>query len=110
MNKIFYKLEIYLDKTLIADMIKGLNDLGACSYDAYDHVATYYQVAGCFRPSKDANPYSGSLHMINYGKEYKLEVRCEEKYVKDALKYIRQVHPYEEAVVHVIRLDNHLFE
>ena len=107
---VYYKLEIYLSKALIPEMIEIANSIGACSYDQYDHVAACYEIEGCFRPLEDAKPVTGTKNTINYGKEYKLEIRCKEEYVKEVLKSLRDKHPYEEAVIHVIRLDNHLFE
>jgi hypothetical protein len=42
--------------------------------------------------------------------EYKIEVNCKRELVNEALKVIRNVHPYEEPVVNVIPLANHLFQ
>ncbi|MBI9011023.1 MAG: cytochrome C biogenesis protein [Clostridiales bacterium] len=107
---IYYKLELYLSKDLIPEMIELATSLGACEYDRYDHVASYYEIEGCWRPSERSNPVTGEKNTVNYGKEYKLELRCKEQYVKAVLGALRKKHPYEEAVIHVIRLDNHLFE
>jgi len=42
--------------------------------------------------------------------EYKVEVNCKRELVNEALKVIRSVHPYEEPLVNIIPLANHLFE
>jgi hypothetical protein len=42
--------------------------------------------------------------------EYKVEVSCKRELVKDALKVIRKTHPYEEALINIIPLANHLFD
>jgi hypothetical protein len=39
-----------------------------------------------------------------------VEVNCARELVKDALKAIRAVHPYEEPVINIILLANRLFE
>ena len=48
--------------------------------------------------------------MINYGEEYKLEIRAPEHLVKEVVKVIKEVHPYEEVLFNIIQLQNHLFD
>lgn len=109
-NTIIYKLEIYSPKNLIPKMIEEITKLGACRVGNYDNVASYYEIEGCWRPLGESTPFTGEKNKINYGKEYKLEIRCEEQYVKTVLKKIREIHPYEEALINVIKLYNRLFE
>jgi hypothetical protein len=46
---------------------------------------------------------------ISEGTECKVEARCDRRYVAEALAAIRRVHPYDEPLVNVIPLVNHLF-
>lgn len=105
-----YKLEIYLPKDLIKTVIEEATKLGACKVGNYDYVVSYYEVEGCWKPLGEATPFSGKKNALNHGKEYKLEIRCEEPYVKNVLKRIREMHPYEEALINVIKLENTFFE
>lgn len=105
-----YKIEVYLSKELIPKVIEGATELGACKIGNYDHVASYYEIEGCWRPLGDSTPFSGEKNRVNYGREYKLELRCEGDYVSSVLRRVRELHPYEEALINVIRLENHLFE
>lgn len=105
-----YKIEVYLAKFLIPKIIEEVTILGAGRVGNYDHVASYYEIEGCWRPLSDSTPFSGDKNQVNYGKEYKLEIRCEEKYIKKVLKKIREIHPYDEALINVIKLENHKFE
>lgn len=91
-------------------MIEAASQMGACRVGEYENVASYYEVKGCFKPSESSNPYEGKKNEINYGTEYKLELRCEESLVRDLITTIRRLHPYEEALINVIQLSNHLFE
>jgi len=105
-----YKLEIYLPKDIIPTILEAVTKLGACRVGDYDHVASYYEIEGCWRPLEASEPLTGEKNTVNYGKEYKLEIRCEETYVKSVLQKIRELHPYEEALINVIRLDNDRFK
>jgi len=101
----FYKIEIFLGKEYINKILEEINKLGACRVGNYDLVSTFYEVEGCFRPLEEANPYEGKIGEVFYGKEYKLEVRCEKIYLKKVVKKIREIHPYEEPLINIIKLE-----
>lgn len=109
-NKVMYKIEIYLSKELIPSVIQNVSEIGGCKVGDYDNVASYFELEGCWKPTESANPYSGKINSLNHGREYKLEIRCEEKIVGIVLRRIRELHPYEEALINVIQLSNHIFE
>gem|GEM_PF-1226211 len=44
------------------------------------------------------------------GVEYKIEVNCRRELVNEAIKVIKSVHPYEEALINIFPLANHLFK
>jgi len=105
-----YKIEIFLPENLIEQMIEEVTRLGACRVGNYDFVASYYEIEGCWRPLEGSTPLAGEKKVVNYGREYKLEIRCEDRHVRNVLERIREVHPYDEALINVIRLENHNFE
>jgi len=105
-----YKIEINLPIEFIGEIIRETTKLGACKIGQYDHVATYYEVEGCWRPLDKSNPVTGDKGEVNYGKEYKLEIRCEEDYIRNVLRKIREIHPYEEVLINVVKLYNNEFE
>lgn len=104
-----FKLEIYLPKEYIVKMRNALNKVNACRVGNYDNVISITDVQGYWRPLEDSIPYNGEKGKINEGTECKIEVRCKKEYVKDALKIIRQIHPYEEPLINVIPLMNSVF-
>ena len=66
-------------------------------------------VRGFFRPLPGPNPAEGEVGKVNEVAEYRLEARCRRELVKEAIKVIKSVHPYEEPLINVIPLANHLF-
>jgi len=104
-----YKIEVYLPKEEIENIISAASKLGACKIGNYDHVASYYQIEGCWRPLEESSPVTGEKNEVNFGSEYKLELRCEETHIRKVINKIREIHPYEEALINIIRLENHLF-
>jgi hypothetical protein len=69
-----------------------------------------YPVQGSYRPLEGANPFEGKVGLISEGVEYKIEVNCRRELVNEAIKVIKSIHPYEEPLINVVPLANHLFE
>ena len=104
------KLEIYTPAEYIVVLRDSLTALGACKIGSYDHVISWQETKGCWRPLEDSNPFQGEKGSVCTGEEVKLEVRCPVGLVSEAQKVIREIHPYEEPVINIIPLINDWFE
>lgn len=104
------KLEIYTPAEYIGELRDSLTALGACKIGSYDHVISWQETKGCWRPLEDSNPFQGEKGRVCTGEEVKLEALCPIALVPGALKIIRSIHPYEEPVIHIIPLINDWFE
>ena len=99
------KLEIFVPQEYALKIRDHLAKIGD-----YDHCVAISQVQGYFRPLPGANPFDGEIGRIQEATEAKVEVNCKRELFTEAMKVIRRVHPYEEPLVNVIPLANHLFE
>ncbi len=88
----------------------ALSEIGVGVIGNYDHCVALTPVRGFFRPLPGSNPFEGEEGVISEVAEYKLEVNCKREQVAEAIKVIRRVHPYEEPLINVFPLANHLFE
>ncbi len=104
------KLEIFIPEEYVDALREALAGAGAGVIGNYDHCATLIHVRGYWRPLPGAAPYNGEMGRVSSAAEAKLEVRCPRERVNAALAAIRQVHPYEEPVINIIPLANHLFD
>ena len=104
------KLEIFAPKDHALKIRDELANIGVGHVGNYDHCVAIHPVMGYFRPLLGANPFDGEIGKITETEEYKIEVNCKRELVDEAIKVIRRVHPYEEPVVNVIPLANHLFD
>lgn len=59
---------------------------------------------GTFVPNEAANPHIGTNGRMERVEEAKLEFICEVSKVKQVLKALRKVHPYEEPAIDIIPL------
>ena len=103
------KLEIFVPQDHALTLRDELAKIGVGIIGNYDHCVALTPVRGFFRPMEGANPFEGEVGKISEVAEYKLEVNCQRELVNEALRVIKQVHPYEEPLINIIPLANHLF-
>ncbi|MBJ7537271.1 divalent cation tolerance protein CutA [Marinomonas transparens] len=104
-----FKLEIYAPEEEVMAIRDVLIDAGVGVVGDYDSVISIVKISGFWRPNERANPITGVKGQINFGEEVRIEARCEQSKVKQAIAAIKAVHPYEEPVINIIPLANHEF-
>ena len=104
------KLEVFIPQEYALKIRDELSKVGVGRIGSYDHCVAVYPVKGYYRPLPGADPFEGEIGKITEVAEYKVEVNCKRELVNEAMKVIRSVHPYDEPLVNVIPLANHLFE
>lgn len=100
----FLKLEIYIPKTHLAALTAVLRAADAGHIGRYDSCLSVSPVTSSWRPLAGTAPYSGTQGVVSTEEEIKAEVTIRTSQLKDVLKAIRRVHPYEEPVVNVLPL------
>jgi hypothetical protein len=103
------KLEIFVPQEYALKIRDELAKIGVGQIGNYDHCMAMYPVQGSFRPLEGANPFEGKVGEISEGAEYKIEVNCRRDLVNEAIRVIKNVHPYEEPLINIFPLANHLF-
>lgn len=104
------KIEIFVPEEYITKLRDELNKANALKIGDYDNVISITKVKGYWRPLEGSNPFNGEVGQICKGEECKVELRCKREYVKNAIKVIKEIHPYEEPVINIIPIINELFE
>lgn len=103
------KLEIFVPASHVTQVRDELAKVGVGVIGNYDHCFAISQVQGSFRPLQGANPFDGKVGEITYSVESKIEVNCKRELVEEALAAVRRSHPYEEPLINIFPLANHLF-
>ena len=75
----------------------------------YDNCISVTIVPRYWRPLDGATPHQGEEGKISSGSKRKVEVNVNREYVAETLRVLREIHPYEESVINIIPLVNHLF-
>lgn len=80
-------------------------EAGAGRVGNYDLCAWQTRGEGQFRPLDGSRPFFGNQGQIETAIEYKLELVCEEPYLKAVVAALKRAHPYEEVAYTVIRTE-----
>jgi hypothetical protein len=104
------KLEIFVPQEYAFKIRDELAKVGVGRLGYYDHCVAMVPIRGFFRPLPGSNPFEGEQGKISEVAEYKVEINCRRELVDEAIRVIRSAHPYEEPLVNVIPLANHLFD
>lgn len=103
------KLEIFVPHDHAMKLADALSEIGVGVIGNYDHCFALIPVRGFFRPMAGADPFAGTVGELSEVAEYKLEVNCRRELVEEAIRAARRSHPYEEPLINIFPLANHLF-
>ncbi len=103
------KLEIFTPQDYALNIADALSEIGVGVIGKHDHCVALIPVRGFFRPLPGSNPFDGEEGKLSEVAEYKLEVNCRRELVEEAVGVIKSIHPYEEPLINIIPLANHLF-
>lgn len=104
-----FKIEIFIPEAYIESLRDELHKVNVGRIGHYDHCLSITTVRGYWRPLPGSNPYLGQVGEISTGTECKVEVNCPQEHISEALAVIQKIHPYDEPLINLIPLANHLF-
>lgn len=85
---------------------QALGNAGAGIIGNYSYCSTSERCIGTFKGNDYTNPYVGEKNELELVNEEKIEVQCDINIVKDVLKKLREVHPYEQPAIDIVPLIN----
>lgn len=100
-----YKLCYFVPETHLEQTKNALFNSGAGRIGDYDSCAWQSLGQGQFRPLAGSDPFLGNQGELEVVAEYKVELVCEDTLVGEALKALKQAHPYEEPAYEVYRIE-----
>jgi hypothetical protein len=101
-----YKICVYIPVEAVEIVKQALFEAGAGRIGNYDSCCWQTDGSGQFRPLENSNPTIGSQNVVEKVKETKVELVCEDELLEDAIKALRESHPYEEPAFDVWKLEN----
>lgn len=113
MNVNITKVEIVVAVPLdsVDEVRNAICKAGAGVIGNYNYCSNSTKCVGTFKPTSKANPYIGEKNKLEFVNEEKLSVVCNISKVKEVIKALKCVHPYEEPAIDIIPLiDESYFE
>ena len=100
------KIVVTVPKEKLVDLRTAMCTAGAGIIGNYTFCSTTTKSIGTFKPNDEANPFIGEPNKIEYVEEERIEVVCPLEKVRNVIKKIKEVHPYEEPAIDIIPLLN----
>jgi hypothetical protein len=94
------------DEQIIAAIIGAAAAAGAGVIGNYSQCAFITRGQGNWKAQPGAHPTIGQVGQVTRVSQVKIEMRCPAEQAKAVAGAIRRVHPYEEAVIDFVRLED----
>ena len=101
----FYVPEPHVEKVKLAVFAAGAGKIGD-----YDSCCWQVSGQGQFRPQVGSTPFVGQVGTVETVAEYRVEMVCDEQFLKAAVLALLEAHPYEEPAWDVVALVTGLFD
>lgn len=95
------KLVVFVPEQEADKIRQALGGAGAGKIGKYTFCSYSIKGVGRFKPGEGADPHIGSVGKLEAVDEERIEVACDKSQVKDIIKVIKHVHPYEEVVIDI---------
>lgn len=92
----FVKIVVYVPVTHADIVRKAIGEAGAGVIGNYSHCSFSSKGIGRFKPLEGANPNIGEVGKFEEVEEERIETVCLREKVKEVIKAMKKVHPYEE--------------
>lgn len=98
------KIVVFIPEEKVSELRDAVCDAGAGKIGKYSYCTSSIKASGTYIPNDKAEPYIGTQNTLEFVEEIRLEFICDVKKVKQVVKIIRQIHPYEEPEIDIIPL------
>ncbi len=102
-----YKFFVFAprEEKVIRLIIDAASDAGAGTIGKYKKCAFITEGFGTWLADKDANPTLGEVGKVEKIEEVKIEMECPDEVMQNVVDAIKKVHPYEEVVIDVFKME-----
>ncbi len=98
------KLVVFVPSTHAQVVRDAIAEAGGGREGKYSHCSFSVKGVGRFLPETGAHPAIGKVGVTETVEEERIEVLCDKSDVKEIVKAIKTVHPYEEVPIQVYPL------
>jgi hypothetical protein len=93
------------DAALVEKLLDAAAAAGGGKFDHYSRVAMVLRGNETWKTEAGANPHIGEVGKISEEPSVRIEMQCDAADVRAVIAALRSVHPYEQPLIEVIRLE-----
>ena len=101
-----YKVIFFIPQDQAEPVKQAMFKAGAGRVGDYDCCAFETPGMGQFQPLEGSSPFIGRHGQIERVSELRVEMVCENQFIKGAISALRETHPYEEPAFDVLKLED----
>lgn len=101
-----YKICFFVPADHAEKVKQAIFATGAGRIGQYDQCSWQTAGIGQFRPLSNSNPFIGEQNKLETVEEYKVEMVCDEEFIKQAIEALKASHPYETPAYEVYRMED----
>ena len=101
-----YKIQVYLPPEALRKVRKAIEKAGGGKIGNYEGCMSWWNVRSSWITMDGAHPYNGKVGERTEAAEYILQCRVDDDHLAGVMAAIKKVHPYEEPVVDVVKLES----
>ena len=96
-----FKICVCLPEEFLEKMMDSVNAVMGPVYPGYERAFSYSRATGTWIPLENSNPYKGKTGETEVADEVRLEFVAKGRDIKNVIKAIVDIHPYEEPAIDV---------
>ncbi|MDO6513775.1 MULTISPECIES: YqfO family protein [unclassified Neptuniibacter] len=100
-----YKLSFFVPEDHLESVKSAIFTTGAGRIGNYDQCCWQVLGRGQFRALEGSTPFIGKYNELETVSEWKVELVCDDEFIKQAVMALKQAHPYEEPAYEVWKLE-----
>lgn len=99
-----YLLVTYVPEESLETIKEALFTAGAGRIGSYNSCSWEVKGQGQFKPDAGSSPFLGEANKLEKIDEYRLEVVCPDRYIKEIVQAMLGAHPYETPAYHLVEV------
>ena len=101
-----YKMVFFVPVSHVEEVKEAVFAAGAGKIGDYEACSWQIEGEGQFRPSQSARPFIGEAGKLERVAEFRVELVCDDAFIKQAVTALKGAHPYEEPAYDVWKLED----
>ena len=99
-----YLLVIYVPEESLENVKTAVFTAGAGKIGNYSHCSWQVKGQGQFKPEIGSSPFKGEVNKLGKVDEYRWELVCPDRDIKNIVQAMLEAHPYETPAYHLVEV------